>query len=118
MADHFNLVESTLQQKIGQQRVRVQAPRTPATSNPQPLGTRASHPAPVPTPPTEPPLLTIGTWAGMLAYLDPLPQREIGRHVQRASPYDGHQGGSAPYEPSRSHQDWEGSLSSVVATAA
>jgi len=94
--------------------VRAQAPRTPATSNPQLLGARATHPPPVPTPATEPPLLTLWTWTGMLARLDLLPQRNIGRHVQWAPPYDGHQGGSAPYEPSRSHQDWEGSLSSVV----
>ena len=50
----------------------------------------------------------------MLAHLDLLPQREIGRHVQRATPYDGHQGGSAPYELSRSHQDWESSLSFLL----
>ncbi len=78
VADHLYLVQSTLQQKIRQQRVRVQAPRTPTTSNPQPLSAWATYPAPVPTPPTKPPPLTIWTWAGMLAHLDLLPQREIG----------------------------------------
>ena len=50
----------------------------------------------------------------MLAHLDLLPQRKIGRHVQRASPYDGHRVDLHPYEPSRSRQDWEGSLPYVV----
>jgi len=99
LADDLDVVQSTLQQKIGQQRVRAQAARTPATSNPQLIGARASYPAPVPTPPAEPPSLTRWTWAGMLAHVDLLPQCNIRRHVHWAPPYDGHQGGSAPYEP-------------------
>jgi hypothetical protein len=59
-------------------------------SNPQPPHARAAYPAPVPTPPTEPPSLTLWIWACLLAHVDLLPQREIGRHVQRTSPYDGH----------------------------
>jgi len=81
LADHLDLVESTLQQKIRQQRVRVQASRAPTTSNPQSSCARAAYPAPVPTPPTEPPPITLWTRACMLAYLDPLSQREVGRHT-------------------------------------
>src|SRR5712691_4519835 len=35
----------------------------------------------------------------MLAHLDLLPQREIGRHVQRAPPYDGHRVELHPMSP-------------------
>ena len=96
LADHCDLVQPSLQQEIGQQGVRSSAPQAALAPNPESFGAWAADPAPVPTPPAEPPP-TIA--ACMLAYLDLLPQREIGRHVQRTPPYDRHRVDLHPMSP-------------------
>src|SRR5258708_1189411 len=65
-----------------------------------------ADPAPIATPSAEGPS-TI--WARVFAYLDLPPQREVGRGVQRARPYDGQRRYTHPTTPSRSWRDWEGS---------
>jgi len=84
--DHLNVIETPLQQEVRQQGVRTSASRAATSPNPQPFGARATNPPPIAAPSVQ---LASTIWTRVFAYLDLPPQREVGRDVQPARPYDG-----------------------------